>query len=794
MSDGPVPEGAPRSLTEDLRTRDDAVLLALIRDRPDLRTPVPADLAALAARATSRPSTQRALDHLDQLTLQVVDVLVALPDHSSARDVRALLGGADPATALDRLRTLALVYGPDEDLTVTRSVRDIVGEPAGLGPPAEQALRGYGPARLSRLVADLGLSPSGDPIEDVRRVVQVVGDAASLRGLLADADAAVHQLLATLTWGPPTGRVDRADREVTVAGAATPVEWLLARGLLVARDASTVALPREVALVLRGGRVHRDVQAELPAHVSTPVDPSRTDHAAAGAAATAVRLVDDLLELWASDPPKALRAGGIGVRDRARTAAALEVSDDDLTLLVETAQAAGLLATGGDLDEVWLPTTTYDAWRDQDVAHRWQVLAGAWLSTVRVPGLAGGRDDRGRVLAPLGPDLARSLAPQVRGEVLRELADLPRDRATTAASVADRLRWRAPRLAGRLRQGMVGWVMREAEVLGLGAGGALAGHGRQLLAGSRDEAVTALHALLPEPLDHILLQADLTAVAPGPLTSELAHRLGVLADVESRGGATVYRFSDASVRRALDVGWSAAEVLAVLGEHSRTPVPQPLAYLVTDVSRRHGRVRAGVASAYLRCDDEATLTEILADKRVAGLRLRRLAPTVLAAQAPIDTVLQRLREMGHAPAAEGPDGDVVVRRPDARRASAPRRPSPAPAAAPLPDAVLHAAVRAIRAGDRARTAVKRSPDGASTVGPPSSPTVDVLALLSEAVVTGETLWIGYVDAHGQASQRLIEPVVVQGGFVEAFDHLRQAVRTFSVHRITGAAAVDETAS
>jgi predicted DNA-binding transcriptional regulator YafY len=150
--------------------------------------------------------------------------------------------------------------------------------------------------------------------------------------------------------------------------------------------------------------------------------------------------------------------------------------------------------------------------------------------------------------------------------------------------------------------------------------------------------------------------------------------------------------------------------------------------------------------------------------------------------------------MGHAPAAEGPDGDVVVRRPDARRASAPRRPSPAPAADPLPDAVLHAAVRAIRAGDRARTAVKRSPDGASTVGPPSSPTVDVLALLSEAVVTGETLWIGYVDAHGQASQRLIEPVVVQGGFVEAFDHLRQAVRTFSVHRITGAAAVDETAS
>jgi predicted DNA-binding transcriptional regulator YafY len=77
------------------------------------------------------------------------------------------------------------------------------------------------------------------------------------------------------------------------------------------------------------------------------------------------------------------------------------------------------------------------------------------------------------------------------------------------------------------------------------------------------------------------------------------------------------------------------------------------------------------------------------------------------------------------------------------------------------------------------------------VGPPSSPTVDILALLQVAAGTGETLWIGYVDAHGQASQRLIEPVVVQGGFVEAFDHLRQEVRTFAVHRITGAATVDD---
>ncbi|MDC0769894.1 helicase-associated domain-containing protein, partial [Streptomyces sp. HD] len=171
-------------------------------------------------------------------------------------------------------------------------------------------------------------------------------------------------------------------------------------------------------------------------------------------------------------------------------------------------------------------------------------------------------------------------------------------------------------------------------------------------------AARLLTPLLPEPLDHVLLQADLTAVAPGPLQRPLADTLGVLADVESKGGATVYRFTPGSVRRALDAGRSASDLHAFLAEHSRTPVPQPLAYLIDDVARKHGHLRVGAASAYVRCDDDAMLNEILADKRAAGLRLRRLAPTVLAAQAEPAALLEGLRAMGFAPAAESAEGDV----------------------------------------------------------------------------------------------------------------------------------------
>nr|WP_062009303.1 helicase C-terminal domain-containing protein [Streptomyces hygroscopicus] len=456
--------------------------------------------------------------------------------------------------------------------------------------------------------------------------------------------------------------------------------------------------------------------------------------------------------------------------------------------------------------------------------------------------------------------------------------------ARTASPIAEDLRSRLAR-----------WAVAEAELLGITGRGALSSHGRALLERHPDEppagsgttarstttahpattargdatgqhatttrgdamahpattavtAAAAAHAarllapLLPEPLDHVLLQADLTAVAPGPLERPLAETLGILADIESKGGATVYRFTPESVRRALDAGRTADDVHTFLAAHSRTPVPQPLTYLVDDVARKHGRLRVGAASAYLRCDDDALLAEILADRRSAGLRLRRLAPTVLAAQAPPDTLLEGLRAMGYAPAAESAEGDVVVTRPEAQRTPPRRPPVPVPEGPPVPDAaLLAAAVRAIRAGDLAATAPRkptatsgpgtgagagaeaeagsgagagtgsgagsrpgggaRSGTGAGTgagagsAAPgdrlPRTTLADTLATMQAAALTGSNVWIGYVNADGAATQRVIAPVRVEGGFVTAYDHTADEVRTYPLHRITGAAELAE---
>ncbi|MEU9351712.1 helicase C-terminal domain-containing protein [Streptomyces griseoloalbus] len=378
-----------------------------------------------------------------------------------------------------------------------------------------------------------------------------------------------------------------------------------------------------------------------------------------------------------------------------------------------------------------------------------------------------------------------------------------------------------------LRSRLARWALAEAEMLGVTGRGALSAHGRALIGApaprqpeaepegpgdklpvhhrptppppalSPTEQATATAAaarllapLLPEPLDHVLLQADLTAVAPGPLERPLADMLGVLADVESKGGATVYRFTPGSVRRALDAGQAAADLHAFLAAHSRTPVPQPLAYLIDDVARRHGHLRVGAASAYVRCDDDAVLSEILADKRAAGLGLRRLAPTVLAAQAGPAGLLEGLRAMGFAPAAESAEGDVLISRADAHRTPPRTPPEPVPDGPPVPDdTLLTAAIRAIRAGDLASTAPRKpaAGDSAGSGELPRTTAAETLATLQAAVLTGEALWVGYVNAEGAASQRVIAPVRVEGGFVTAYDHTADEVRTYPLHRITGVA-------
>ncbi|MET9388048.1 helicase C-terminal domain-containing protein [Streptomyces sp. NPDC002928] len=842
---------APRSLAEALRARDDTSLAALLRSRPDLITPVPTDLTQLATRAGTRASVVRALERLDRFALQTAEALAVAGDPASYDELLGLMAGADrdPAVAaalpgaLAVLRERALVWGADDRLRLVRTARELLvpspqhPSPTGLGPTVQEVTAGMSPGRIQEIVAAAGLASTHDAVSAAAALTALFTDRARMDELLGQAPADSLDVLDRLVWGPPYGQV--------TADPAARLRWLLDRGLLLPTAPGTVVLPREVALHLRAGRAHRAPEPVPPAvEAAAPHAPTVVDATAAGQAYTALATVEELLKDWDEGGPAVLRAGGLSVRDLKRTAVALDVSEPVAAFWVELAYAAGLLAADGEADERYAATPAYDEWLERPPAERWARLAEAWLSATRTSGVVGGRDAKERALSALGPGLDRSAAPEVRHRVLTLLAGLPEGAAPSAAAVLARLRWERP-LRGRsggtshaseaesgaedLRSRLAQWTLSEAEMLGVTGRGALSAHGRALLGAAEpkaagdggspgpgdklpfphhrpapleplsptEQAVTSAAAarllapLLPEPLDHVLLQADLTAVAPGPLQRPLADTLDVLADVESKGGATVYRFTPGSVRRALDAGRTASDLHAFLATHSRTPVPQPLAYLIDDVARRHGHLRVGAASAYVRCDDDALLNEIVADKRAAGLRLRRLAPTVLAAQADPATLLEGLRAMGYAPAAESTEGDVLIARAHAHRTPPRTAPEPVPDGPPVPDAtLLLAAIRAIRAGDLASTApLKPTSNAAPFTGGdlPRTSSAETLATVQAAVLTGEAVWIGYVNAEGAASQRVIAPVRVEGGFVTAYDHTADEVRTYPLHRITGVA-------
>ena len=495
-----------------------------------------------------------------------------------------------------------------------------------------------------------------------------------------------------------------------------------------------------------------------------------------------------MLDHWGADPPGALRNGGLGVRDLKAAAAHLHVDEATAALLVEVASATGLLAQAltSEGDGVWLPTDGFDVWSTRATAERWLDLVAAWLTTPRTPSRVGARDVEtgGRTANALAPELTSTLQVESRRMALTALAALPDGEVlasgTGLPSLVARVVWERPRRP-RFREQQVAASLTEAELLGVAGLGGLSSAGRALVAGDGPAATSALAPLLPEPVDHVLLQADLTAVAPGPLETSVARTLHLLADVESRGGATVYRFTPSSVRRVFDAGWSAAEVHEFLGVSSRTPVPQPLSYLVDDVARTFGTLRVGAAEAFLRADDEAALTELLHHPKAGTLGLRRLAPTVLVSTVPVDVLLPRLRDLGAAPVVEAADGTVHVARPDLQRARTARGRRSTGQVNARETSQVTAAVGAVRAGDRAATVRPVA------VAEPTTP-AGALALLRDAVEAGATVLIGYVDNHGASSERLVDPLRVEAGQLTAHDHRSDDTRTFAIHRITAVRA------
>lgn len=808
-----------RSLADDLRARGDDELVRLLQLRPDLSRPAPADLTSLAARAVTRASLARALDDLDTGSLQVLEAVAVLGSANGVGPISRLLG-----TSNDRVAPL--LQGLWERALVWRA-----GRVSHTPRPVAEALGPY--------VAGLAPSSSAD-----------LSDVVAALTAPADLPGAQRAILERLTWGPPVGRLPD-DGAAAAAGRA-----LLAAGLLVPRPAGDVLLPREVALALRGGVLHRRLALRPPDWAGTVASPERVAGTAGASAVHLLGLVDEVVAAWEAHPPRVLRSGGLAVRDLRALAEQLDSPADLTAFVVELVKDAGLVGDDGRLDPTWLPTHDYDSWVGEAAPARWLTLVDAWLGSVRAPHRVGTRPDgsSGPVNA-LSEGASWPRLRAMRAEVLGELLTAPPGRGVPIAQLLERMSWRHPLRPQHVLREAVEATARAAEWLGVTGLGALPEPVRAVLAergihapdlapelapdlapgrgasaddrsasgddtsassddtaartgtgsgtfsgsgdrvdaeASRARVVAAIATMLPEPVDRIVLQADLTAVVPGPPAPALAALLRATAERESRGGASVYRFDARSVQRGLDGGRTSQDLLEALARASLTPVPQPLRYLVEDVARRHGALRVGAVGSYVRCEDPAALEILLARRELGAARLRRLAPTVAVSPLTPGALVQALRDAGGAPVLEGLDGVVLTGEGEPERT---RRRDLVPVARHAPDAPESARLVArLRAGQEARD---RQELAARTqdAGPPlpaTDPSV-VVALVREAIARRGSLWIGLADGTGATQRLLLHPTRVDGGRV--IGHVDDGEvgrgasreRTVSLHRISGAA-------
>ncbi len=708
------------SFTQELRNRSDDEIKALFSLRPDLLSPVPTDVMALAARANSAPSLLRARETLDKFRLDILTAICTLDEPISLQQITAVTA-ADAPRAVNSLWEIALIYRDGERFRVTSNVRTIIGEyPAGLGAKSSKAFD----------FSALDKAPSG-AVETLHKMV----------------------------WGPPKGQI--AD----IKKAPPAIKWLLENNFLVPFDSQTVLLPREVAMHLREGKVFKSLEPIQPSLQGVKRSQKSSDLAAITNISTFVRWAEELGHNWSDEPPTALRSGGLGVRDLKRTAEHLGISESCAAFVAELLYIGGLIVI--DSDDQILPTSAFDLWLTKSIEEQWLAMVTLWLETSRVSGLIGKSDSKN--IAALGPELDRGGVSTLKKVILNLLKE-HQEIDPAFDSIARTLSWILPTRANRE---YTEWILREAEWLGLTGQGALSTFASALIS----QGELGVEKALPKPVDHILIQADNSAIAPGPLTLELANAIGTIADIESRGGASVYRFSESSIRRGLDHGQTGDQIKDFLKKISKTPMPQPLDYLISDIAKRHGRLRIGSTTSYLRCEDEGLVKEILHDKRLENLRLRKLAPEVLISDIESIELIRLLRESGYLPAAENETG-VLIAAPKVRRAKARPKPPRVISEVGAPGEVLIAsAVRALRAGERASSHSPRDL--------PRTTANETVELLHKFIEERASLTIGYADSNGGVSNRLIDPLSISLGTLIARDHATGEIAQFRIPRITG---------
>jgi hypothetical protein len=245
----------------------------------------------------------------------------------------------------------------------------------------------------------------------------------------------------------------------------------------------------------------------------------------------------------------------------------------------------------------------------------------------------------------LGPELSRQLAQLKGGSNLRAwlIGNFP--------------------LAENTETSRIGLIIRNAESFGLTFDEHLSSwFGLALTDGKK--LPDLLNAHLPAVQSRIILQADLSIIAPGPLPTKTEAMLRRFANTESIGLASTYRLSALSVCHGIETGMSTEEIGEILSSTFGAKLPQPVEYLLNEVKSRFGRLVVteapiGETRSYIESSDNVLLTEVGNDPRLRPFSLIRPSSERLSCRFEPSVVYFGLRECGYLAIRKDANGKVI---------------------------------------------------------------------------------------------------------------------------------------
>lgn len=527
-------------------------------------------------------------------------------------------------------------------------------------------------------------------------------------------------------------------------GDVQPNDDLLLRlGLATSSPETAIVAMDEVTQSARAlcARLHVTAQDIPPTESASliagaAIDTAKQETAGVERGLALTTAIDDLVSAILARPARRMSTGLLAAADNARLSGTVEHIGIPVARAIDLAESSGLISL---VDGWWMTTPAFDEWRAGSPAQRWVDLAFGWRNAL---------DSR--------------------------VVEILKERALWTTELIDYTRWLFP-VESQWIVDLVTLATSDAEMLGLVSRGTRHETARAVLepdtAVARENVLSRAIAALPEPVNVVYVQNDLTIVAPGMLRVETEQLLRRICEVEHSGLASTFRLSVSRISTALTNGMTAANIVEELQALSATPLPQPVVYLIEDTGARFDaiRVRPWGNGSLVTCRDAALLELLLADSSLSTLNWGRVSDSTATTRHDPVTTLEMLVSEKHPAVLEDDEGNL----------DASPRVVPLPIATKTPVVpVLHALVDRLIASTSTETGSISHLDDATAWRERQ---------ISLAIREKSTLLLTFDMPDGTQRSLTVIPLSLANGRLRAKDMVTEVERTLPMASISGLA-------